>query len=149
MQGSDYLTYAQRVRQSDIVLAPVDPYDGFNMGKSAIKATEGMGAVRKSQNQFCGAAVIATDNPVYNLAIRNGYDGLLVKHTPEAWFDAMDTLLTDRVMRQRIQMNAYTTAWKKGKADASRNWKLWADAYSAIKKQKNKISAPMGVKEGV
>lgn len=149
LDGVDYGTYAQMVRQSDIVLAPVDPTDGFNMGKSPIKAVEGMGAVRKVQNQFCGAAVIATNNPVYRLAVRDGLDGMLVEHEPQAWFDGMDKLLSDAPLRRRLQQNAYNTVWKKGHWDITRKWSLWADAYRKIASQsKQKVKfAPVG--EGV
>lgn len=146
-EGVGYRTYAGMVRQSDIVLAPVDPTDGFNMGKSPIKATEGQGAVRKIQNQLCGAAVIATDNPVYRLTIRSGYDGLLVEHTPEAWFEALDKVLTDKALRLKLQQNAYRSVWKTGKWDISRQWKLWANAYTKIGNLKRKQVALEGVKE--
>lgn len=146
-EGRDYITYAGMVRQSDIVLAPVDPEDQFNMGKSPIKATEGQGAVRKVQNQFCGAAVIATNNPVYRLSVRDGQDGMLVKHEPQAWFDAMDKLLTDKAFRLQLQRNAYKRVWVKGEWDASRQWKRWADAYTKIGNLKTKVALE-GVKEG-
>ena len=150
LDGVDYRTYTQLVRQSDIVLAPVDPNDGFNMGKSPIKATEGQGAVRRIQNELCGAAVIATNNPVYQLTVNNGHDGLLVEHTPEAWFAALDQLLTDASLRHKLQVNAYKSVWKKGHWDISRQWTLWANAYRKIKAQpnrKNKQVAAVG--EGV
>jgi len=145
-EGRDYITYASMVRQSDIVLAPVDPTDLFNMGKSPVKATEGQGAVRKVQNQLCGAAVVATDNPVYRLTIRNGVDGLLVEHTPEAWFEALDKLLVDKEMRFRLQKAAYKRVWVKGEWDVSRQWVQWANAYNKIGNFKRKIALE-GVKE--
>jgi glycosyltransferase involved in cell wall biosynthesis len=133
MDGVDYRIYSQLVRQVDVVLAPVDPNDGFNMGKSPIKAVEGMGAVRRVGSVPMGAAVIATDNPIYRLAVRDGIDGVLVQeHTPQAWFDALDKVLSDARFRRSLQTNAYNTVWKKGKWDISRNWKRWADAYTSI-----------------
>jgi len=150
LEGVEYGIYAQLVRQSDIVLAPVDPNDQFNMGKSPIKATEGMGAVRKIQNQLCGAAVIATNNPVYRLAVKDGLDGMLVEYEPQAWFDAMDQLLTDAPFRKQLQQKAYHSVWKKGTWDISRQWVLWADAYRKIAAQpKHKIKQIAPVGEGV
>lgn len=128
--GFPYVQYAEYVRQCDIVLAPVDPDDGFNLGKSPIKAVEGMGAARLVQNRFGGAAVIATDNPIYRQAVTSGKDGLLVDFTPSAWFDAIDQLITEPTYRQEMQVAAYKTAWKKW--DISKGWTLWNEAYRKI-----------------
>lgn len=145
-----YDQYAQTVRQVDIVLAPVDPDDGFNDGKSPVKTTEGQGAVRKIQNRFCGAAVIATDNPVYRLSVSDGYDGMLVPYEPQAWYDALDKLLTDKAERQRLQANAYRTVWHKGTWDISKQWTQWAKAYQQIKAMPNQqVSSLAKIGEGV
>lgn len=134
IKGMPYVQYAQCVRQSDIILAPVDPDDKFNDGKSPIKATEGQGAVRKmGQNRFSGAAVIATDNKVYRLAVKDGYNGLLAKHTPEGWFEAIDKVLSDEPLRLSLQANAYKEVWSRGgKWDISKQWTQWAKAYREI-----------------
>jgi glycosyltransferase involved in cell wall biosynthesis len=130
--GFAYPAYSQFIRQCDIILAPVDPADGFNMGKSPIKAVEGMGATRLVENRFAGAAVVATDNPIYRLAVRNEQNGLLVEYTPDAWFNALDRLLTDHEYRHRLQFAAHRSAWKDW--DISRHWTKWAKAYRDILK---------------
>ena len=128
--GLPYPTYASMVRQCDIVLAPVDPDDGFNLAKSPIKAVEGMGARRLVNGKAAGAAVIATNNPVYQLSIRHEDTGLLVAHTPHAWQDAIETLIADEPLRHRLQYNGYRHVWKH--LDISKHWTLWAKAYRSI-----------------
>ena len=150
LDGMRYDRYAQTVRQVDIVLAPVDPADGFNAGKSPVKATEGQGAVRKIENRFCGAAVVATDNPVYRLTVKPDYDGMLVPFEPQAWYDALDTLLTDTAQRHRLQANAYRSVWHRGTWDISKQWTQWAKVYQRVKDMPTrKVHNVASVGEGV
>lgn len=121
LPGMDYVTYAEYVKRCDIVLCPVDPDDGFNMGKSPIKAVEGMAA---------GAAVIATDHPIYRLAIEDGKTGLLAKHTPEGWYDAITRLVMDHTLRRHLK--AKGCHWVRHHHAISRRWTLWAQAYTTI-----------------
>lgn len=130
-----YPQYTDLIKNADIVLAPVEPMDKFNLGKSPIKAVEGMGATRLVDGKVAGAAVIATDNEVYRLAITNGKDGLLVEHTPEAWGDAIRELITNVEKRKALQYAAYETAWKR--YDLSKEWVKWAGTYQKV------LKAPM------
>lgn len=130
LPGMRYENYASIIRGSDIVLAPIDPTDGFNAYKSPIKAIEGMGAQRLLEGQAMGAAVIATDNPVYRLAIKNDKTGLLVAHTPEAWYNAISTLVRRPEYRTDLQRGAYR--WVYRHHDITQEWKQWAFAYSGI-----------------
>lgn len=131
LPGLDYAGYAEVVRSCDLILAPVDPEDGFNQSKSPIKVVEGMGAARPvGIIPKAGAACIATDTPVYRLAITHEKDGLLTKHTPDAWCEAIDRLLRDRALRERLQGAAYKTAWRR--FDMSLEWQQWARAYRSI-----------------
>lgn len=133
----NYINYAQIVRTCDLVLAPVVPDDGFNLAKSPIKVIEGMAATRYDY----GAACIATDNPVYRLAIENGKNGLLVQHTPEAWYNAIDTLLKDTSLRQNLQLAGHAWVWKRH--DIATRWTEWARAYQQIAaKPLNPIALP-------
>lgn len=125
-----YDLYCQMIRGCDIILAPVDPNDGFNMGKSPIKAVEGMGAVRMVDNRPAGAAVIATNNPVYQLAIRHNKTGLLVQHTPEAWENALRILIEDSSKRKQFQFSGLKYA--KQAYDISKEWTRWDRAYRTI-----------------
>jgi len=126
-----YSKYVQILRTCDIILAPVDPEDGFNNGKSPIKAIEGMAARRKLPNgKNAGAAVIATKNDIYSLAIMNGKNGILAEHNPESWYNALDDMISDKQTRQRIQLSGYKWVYKHH--DISKQWKLWAGAYKKI-----------------
>jgi len=125
--GLDYEVYAEVVRDSDIVLAPVDPMDGFNRYKSPIKVIEGMGATRAVGNSLGGAACIATDNPVYRLAIQHEKTGLLVEQTEEAWFNAIDRLIRDVEFRSSLQLTANKWVWKHH--DIQKEWVKWDKAY--------------------
>jgi glycosyltransferase involved in cell wall biosynthesis len=130
----DYGRYADMIRQSDIILAPVDTSDGFNLGKSPIKAIEGMGAQRLlPDGRYGGAAVVASDNPVYRLVIKDGENGFLSPFIPEAWEDMIERLIQDSTLRQRFQRKGFQHVWKH--YDISTGWKLWADAYTDIRNQ--------------
>lgn len=144
LEGMDYLSYAQYVKHCDIVLAPVDPHDGFNLGKSPIKAIEGMAAAREIDGRIVGAAVIATDNPVYRLAVEHGKTGLLVNHTPEAWDTALRTLINDNEIRARLQHDGFHATWRQ--FDIAKNWTLWARAYQSIlAKPMNSVKLPLAI----
>lgn len=124
LPGMPYFEYVQMVKYCDIVLAPVDPNDGFNMGKSPIKVLEGMAA---------NAAVVATDMPVYQLAIRHEDTGLLTQHTPQDWYQTLDRLLTDEALLARLRANGKRFALRHH--DIHTQWKLWSKAYHQILKQ--------------
>lgn len=126
----EYVSYAQMIKMCDIILAPVIPGDPFNLSKSPIKVIEGMGAARKVNGRLAGAACIATDNPVYRLAIQNKHNGLLVEHTPEAWTAALDMLINDHQQRQKLQYRGFQWVWKHH--DMSKEWRQWAKAYQQI-----------------
>lgn len=126
-----YELYGQLIRSCDIVLAPVDPNDKFNLSKSPIKCVEGQGA--KRQNNSAGAAVIATDHPIYRLAVRHEETGLLTPHTPEDWYAALKRMIEDTQLRQRLSLQGYRNVWKH--YDASKQWVQWSKAYRTILSQ--------------
>lgn len=128
--GMDYLTYAEYVRRTDIVLCPVDPDDGFNLGKSPIKAVEAQAAARLVQGRPAGAAVIATDNPVYRLAVEHGKTGLLVRHTADAWQTALCRLIDEPDLRERLQIAGHASALRK--FNIQTGWTAWVRAYQQI-----------------
>lgn len=130
LPGMDYLSYAEFVRRCDIVLCPVDPDDGFNASKSPIKAIEGQAAGRIVNGQTAGAAVLATDNLVYRLAITHEKTGLLTAHTPEGWSESLSRLITDTALRQRLQIAGHKAVLKR--YDIRKEWVRWARAYRHI-----------------
>jgi len=125
-----YLHYAHLIRTGDIVLAPVIPDDGFNLGKSAIKAIEGMGAARIKNGEIVGGAVIATNMPVYSKAIQHERNGLLVEHTPEAWETALARLIEDEELRYTLQRRGFKYAWSH--FNIAEQWREWDKAYRDI-----------------
>ncbi len=139
--GVRYEEYAELIKECDIVLAPVLPEDRFNASKSPIKVIEGMAATRMLQGSPAGAACIATHNHVYGQAIVNDLNGLLVDHTPDAWFGAIDRLVSDTPTRQRIQWRGHKWVWKHHNIE--RTWSLWAAAYDKIRKQPTFSPAPV------
>lgn len=131
LPGHAYNLYCQIIRGCDIIIAPVVPDDGFNLAKSPIKVVEGQSARRTlSGGRNGGAAVIATDNPVYRLAVQNNVTGLLVEHTPQAWATALHSLVTDTDLRERLQVQGHKAVYKR--FDISREHTQWARAYRKI-----------------
>jgi len=137
LQQMPYEHYSNMIKRCDIVLAPVDPDDQFNLSKSPIKAIEGMGAARvvPGDDAVGGALVIATDNPVYRTAIKHGENGFLVQHTPDSWYNQITTALANTPERHRIQRQAFKSVYKR--FDMSLEWVRWARAYTQI------LSAPI------
>jgi glycosyltransferase involved in cell wall biosynthesis len=126
----DYMQYAEIVRASDIVLAPLLPGDKFNLSKSPIKVIEGMGATRPVGSDYGGAACIATRHPVYALAIQHMKNGLLVSHNEKSWYNALDTLLSDHKLRTALQLKGHQWVWRNH--NMALNWRLWDKAYATI-----------------
>lgn len=134
LPGMDYRSYAELVKSCDIVLAPVDPLDGFNNSKSEIKTTEGQSAMRLIAGFNAGAAVIATDNPVYRLGVQHEKTGLLVEHTPDAWYDALKRVIENKRFREDLQINGHK--WAKRHRNMQTGWPQWATLYSNLLREK-------------
>ena len=55
----------------------------------------------------CGTPVVASDSPGLRESVRHGESGFLVPHLDAgAWADAIETLLTDRALRERLGRGA-------------------------------------------
>jgi glycosyltransferase involved in cell wall biosynthesis len=129
--GMPYQTYVNLVKDADIVLAPVDPKDKFNDSKSPIKVIEGMGATRVLSNgELGGAACIATRTPVYELAIKDKQNGLLVDHTEEAWYQAIDRMIREQEFRLSIQHSGGKWVWSHH--NIHKEWVRWDKAYRKV-----------------
>jgi glycosyltransferase involved in cell wall biosynthesis len=94
------------------------------------------------QGKPAGAAVVATDNKVYRLAVQHGRNGLLVEHTPDGWFNALDKLLSNDSERFGLQYQAYKDAWTR--FDITTNSNRWFSAYTSILRAKpNNVRLPV------
>jgi glycosyltransferase involved in cell wall biosynthesis len=125
-----YPDYPAMLRQIDILCCAVDPCDKFNDSKSAIKAIEGWSASRQvGKTRYGGCAIIASKAKPYIGTVNNRNNGLLVEHTAGAWTRAIEKLIQDRVLRQKLQVRGLKSA--KTHSIAGR-WKAWADAYREI-----------------
>lgn len=131
----DYMQYPQVIRQADIVLCPVDPEDPFNLGKSAIKAIEGLAASRPLDNGRMGGAVPITSDLYYYRRVTGGNKrGLTIEHTPEAWYKAITSLITNKNMRQSMAQKG--RAWVLQNRAIENQWHLWWNAYREIYRRK-------------
>jgi glycosyltransferase involved in cell wall biosynthesis len=82
----------------------------------------------KSNNKFreyaaCGVSGVYSDMPVYNTSVEDGTTGLLVKNDEQAWFAAVERLVSDAPLRTRIARDATTYArehWNEQATD--RQW---------------------------
>ena len=130
-----YEEYASIIRQCDITLCPVKPDDVFNLGKSAIKAIEGLAAGRKLPNGKMGGSVPITSKLYYYQRVTGGYKrGLSVDHTPEAWYDAITTLVTNDELRMRLAQRG--RGWVYKNRSIERYWQQWWAAYREIHRRK-------------
>jgi glycosyltransferase involved in cell wall biosynthesis len=127
-----YEQYAQIIKACDIVLAPIDPTDAFNDSKSPIKVIEGMAAERFVGKKKMGAACIATNSHVYDLAIKDRYNGLLVDHTEEGWYSSITEVIQNEQFRHRLQRYGYN--WVYQHHNIQTGWQKWAKAYQEIRK---------------
>jgi glycosyltransferase involved in cell wall biosynthesis len=125
-----YQKYPGLVAQADIVLCSVDPEDGFNWSKSPIKAIESWSAERPVGSRRGGAAVIATRSRTYVPTVQHNHNGLLVSHDPDDWEQAIELLVTNELLRQKLQVTGYKDA--RAKHNIAHNWVNWYRAYRSM-----------------
>jgi len=117
-----YHQYAEVVAQGDIILCPVRPDDNFNLGKSAIKAIEGLAA---------GGVPVTSDIFYYNRVTGKNKRGLTVPHYEVgAWCDAIAKLVTDKPYRERLLRKGQS--WVRTNRSIDQTWSLWWNAYREI-----------------
>ena len=105
----------------DIGLCPVIDNE-FNRNKSAIKYFE---------NAVFKVPVIASDIPPYSPVVTHLKDGLLVNK--DGWYDAIEYLIKDKKLRDRLAKNAYDNVYENHNADKKVH--LWAEAYEKLLKK--------------
>ena len=125
-----YTQYPGMLRQADILCAPLAPDDEFNLSKSAVKALEGWSAVRDVGGKPGGCAMVVEDTCVYRGVVQHRHNGLFVKeHSPKAWIEALERVIEDKFLRQKLQRNGYKDA---ARYDISRRWTDWAETFRKI-----------------
>ena len=130
-----YDDYPSMIRQFDITLCPVKPDDEFNFSKSAIKAIEGLAAGRELANGRSGGSVPITSKLYYYQRVTGGNKrGLSIDHTPEAWYDAITTLIRNNELRMRLAQKG--RGWVYKNRSIERNWQRWWAAYREIHRRK-------------
>ena len=124
-----YNQYPALIRQFDILLSPLDQASEFNHSKSGISALDAMAAARPVGKKQGGAVAVCTDCRAYRRVVNDKANGLLIKND-EDWYDAIVSLIEDRALRTKLQVNGLK--WVKKNRDISRGAKLWAKAYREI-----------------
>lgn len=116
-----YIAYPNMVHQVDIGLAPLIADDGFNLCKSAIKAME---------YWVSGAAVIASDTPVYQRVAES--DRIILASTPRQWYQAIAGLVQDPY--RAVEMSQQGRKWVVKHRDMSHLSNFWWDVYTKVHK---------------
>lgn len=125
-----YNQYPAVVRQVDIGLAPLES-TVFNLCKSAIKVLEYWSSYRQLPGgAYGGAAAVATKMPVYEEVVEHKYNGLLVEHDEEAWYNAIRELIVNPKLRTRLGKRGLQ--YVREHRNINSQARLWLDAYNAI-----------------
>lgn len=126
-----YSQYPVLMRQFDIVCCSLDPDDMFNKSKSAIKALESMAAARKVNGKIGGAVPVCTDMPVYRRVV-NGSNGVLTSN--DNWFEVLDRLVTDDILRQKLSVQGHK--WVNKHRNSRIGYRRWARFYRQLLRRK-------------
>lgn len=95
---SDYAGYAHTLLNSGIDIA-IAPFAGTASNRWDSDA-------RWLEYSACGFAGVYSDVPPYNESVQDGHTGLLVENTEEDWFRALERLVTDSALRERLGRGA-------------------------------------------
>lgn len=114
---TQYVAYAYKLAtlNLDIGLCPLIDNE-FNKHKSAIKYFE---------YSVMGIPTIASDMPPYS-PVMTSESALMVN--PDGWYDAMERLISDMELRDRIAKSAYDNVYENYNIDTKIH--LWADMYN-------------------
>lgn len=114
-----YRSYPVMIHQIDIGLCPLDGSDPFNLSKSGIKALEYWAG---------GAAVIASDNPVYRRVV--DADRGFLAQSPEDWYTSIKAYLESPKLRNRHATKG--RQWVKNHRDMEFKSHNWWNVYSDL-----------------
>lgn len=90
----------------DIAVAPLED-EQFNNCKSNIKWLE---------SALIPAAVVASKVTPYQECIEHGKTGLLTENAPDAWYEALESLVTSKALRKKLAAQA--------KAEVTKGWHI-------------------------
>ena len=78
---------------------------------------------------------LTSDLYYYRRATGGNKRGLTISHTPEAWYAAIRTLVTNNDLRMRLAKKGRAWVYKNRRIDDK--WTLWWDAYRDIHRRKH------------
>lgn len=118
----------------DVILAPLEPGLEFSEAKSAVKWLEAAAV---------GVPVIASPTGPFRAVIDDGVTGLLAE--PDDWEDALEALVTDSDLRDRLGLSARRAVYRDhGPWAAARQWaKTWVALVEAGRSEAGR-PAPAG-----
>ena len=128
-----YKDYPAMLKQADVVVCAVDNQDRFNDSKSAVKAIEAWAARRPVGHRLGGAAVIATDSITYNDTVIHERNGLLAEHSVDGYYHALERLIQDYRLREKLQVTGNADMLKKHSIVTG--YQQWVSAYTHIIKE--------------
>ena len=117
-----YSRYARFVKESafDIALAPLED-NTYSQGKSNIKFLE---------YSMCSSAGIYSRVGAYADTVSHEQNGILTGNSSQEWIDAMDRLIKDRGLRNRLAAAAYAHVSREYSLQA--RYSEWVQGYRSI-----------------
>jgi glycosyltransferase involved in cell wall biosynthesis len=94
---TDFVRWIRRANRWHFGIIPLE-LTPFNRQKSYIKFLD---------YSALGLASICTDIEPYRAVVRHGENGLLTANDPEAWYEAIKTLIDDPALRARLAARAF------------------------------------------
>lgn len=110
--GKKYITDLWPNINADISVAPLED-NQFNRCKSNIKWFE---------SAYIPSAFVASNIEPYKGSVEEGKTGLLVNNDSESWYEALESLVINKQLRQTIAKNAQAKVKKDW--DISTNWEV-------------------------
>lgn len=133
-----FLSYAEypallRSLQFDIGLAPLED-NIFNSCKSNIKYLE---------YAACGIPGVYSNVTPYSASVVYGKTGMLPDNSPDAWYDAISSLIENRALANEITVAAHEDVWSRFSMRVNaKDWLSTVEEIVAI--HQDNLSAPLG-----
>jgi glycosyltransferase involved in cell wall biosynthesis len=122
LEGLPFRSFYDRLARMRPYLALLPLVEcAFNDSKTNLKFLE---------MTMAGAACIASDMTPYR-CIENGVDGMLVKNTPNDWYEAIKKLIDEPDLRDLMAKNAYKKVCEEYSWHSEKK-NLWVDAFKSL-----------------